>query len=120
MKELSVLKAQLTNAEKSDPTSGDGLYISRYREFKYQEALFDVFARQFELAKMDESRDGALFQVVDTATAPEKKSKPKRSLFAISGAFLGFILTAGFLIINRNKNSTANTLAFRDRNKSNA
>jgi uncharacterized protein involved in exopolysaccharide biosynthesis len=92
MKELSVLKAQLTNAEKSDAKSGDGLYVSRYREFKYQETLYELFAKQYELARVDESREGAAVQVVDNAQPPEKKSKPKKALIAtISALASGFV-----------------------------
>ena len=84
MKELSVLKAQLTNAEKSDTASGDGLYVSRYREFKYQETLYELFAKQYELARIDESREGAAVQVVDNAHPPEKKTKPKNYFYLTS------------------------------------
>ena len=94
MKELSVLKAQLTNAEKSDTASGDGLYVSRYREFKYQETLYELFAKQYELARVDESREGAAVQVVDNAQPPEKKSKPKKALFAAIAS-----LASGFLFL---------------------
>lgn len=51
--------------------------------FKYQEALFELFARQYELARVDESREGQLVQVVDAAQPPERKSKPKRALIAV-------------------------------------
>jgi tyrosine-protein kinase Etk/Wzc len=94
MKELFVLKAQLTNAEKSDTASGDGLYISRYREFKYQETLYELFAKQYELARVDESRESAAIQVVDNAQPPEKKSKPKKALIATIAS-----LASGFLIL---------------------
>ena len=94
MKELSVLKAQLTNAEKSDTTSGDGLYISRYREFKYQETLYELFAKQYELARIDESREGAAVQVIDHAQSPEKKSKPKKAQISIVAT-----LGSGFLVL---------------------
>jgi uncharacterized protein involved in exopolysaccharide biosynthesis len=94
MKELSVLKTQLTYAEKSDTTSGDGLYISRYREFKYQETLFELFAKQYELARVDESREGAAVQVVDDAKPPEKKSKPKKAMIATLAT-----LVTGFLFL---------------------
>jgi tyrosine-protein kinase Etk/Wzc len=94
MKELSVLKAQLTNAEKSDTASGDGLYVSRYREFKYQETLYELFAKQYELARVDESREGAAVQVVDNAQPPEKKSNPKKALIATIST-----LASGFLFL---------------------
>ena len=47
-------------------------YVSKYREFKYQETLFELFARQYELARVDESREGALIQVVDSRTRRRK------------------------------------------------
>jgi hypothetical protein len=94
MKELSVLKAQLTNAEKSDIATGDGLYVFRYREFKYQETLYELFAKQYELARVDESREGAAVQVVDSAQPPEKKSKHKKALIAIIAS-----LASGFVFL---------------------
>ena len=81
---LAALRAQLARAEQSSDSAGGPDYVSKYRDFKYQETLFDLYARQLELAKLDESREGALFQVVDPATPPEKKSKPKRANIAVS------------------------------------
>jgi uncharacterized protein involved in exopolysaccharide biosynthesis len=89
---LSALRAQLTKLEGSASTQNDADYISRYREFKYQETLFDLFAKQYELARMDESREGALIQVVDVATPPEYKSKPKRALLAVGATFVLLML----------------------------
>jgi autotransporter-associated beta strand protein len=68
--------------------------ITRYREFKYQETLFELFARQFEMAKLDESRECATIQVIDTATAPEFKSKPKKAMIAVLAT-----LATGFLLL---------------------
>jgi uncharacterized protein involved in exopolysaccharide biosynthesis len=78
----STLRAQLVRFESraAEPASSD--YLSRFREFKYQEALYDVFARQFELARLDESREGGLVQVVDRAQPAERKTKPRRVLMA--------------------------------------
>ncbi len=83
------LKAQLDRAERDmsqgpegkDSESGSN-YISRYREYKYQETLFELFAKQFEMAKVDEGREGGLIQVVDVAQTPDRKSKPKRAFIA--------------------------------------
>jgi len=66
-------------------------YIASYREYKYQEALFELMARQYELAKVDESRDGGQLQMIDVAQVPERKSKPKRSLIMIGAFALTFI-----------------------------
>ena len=94
--QLGALQAQLGNLERSGSNASDPDYIGKYREFRYQETLLDVMARQYELARVDESREGALIQVVDVATVPEKPSKPRR-LFVAAGcgvATLAFLLLA--------------------------
>jgi uncharacterized protein involved in exopolysaccharide biosynthesis len=85
MTELANLRAQLAKQEKDEPAAaaGQGDYVAKFREFKYQETLFELFARQFEMAKVDESREGAVIQVLDAAQPPERKSKPKKALIAI-------------------------------------
>ena len=95
LSELASLKAQLAKAEKEEPASqGTTDYVARYREFKYQETMFELFAKQFELAKVDESREGAVIQVLDTAEPPERKAKPKKAMIAIIAT-----LTSGFVLL---------------------
>lgn len=98
LNELANLKAQLTKQEKDTPSNGNlkaqGDYVSKYREFKYNETLFELFAKQFEIAKVDESREGAMIQILDAAQAPERKSKPKKALIAIIAT-----LAAGFALL---------------------
>lgn len=82
--ELGAMRAQLARAEQQEaPVAGGSDYIGRYRDFKYYETLFDLFAKQYELARVDESREGAVIQVLDAAQPPERKSKPKKALIAI-------------------------------------
>jgi len=88
LNELSNLRAQLAKQEKDTPSSGgkataEGDYITKYREFKYHETLFELFAKQFELAKVDEAREGTVIQVLDAAQAPDRKSHPKKAMIAI-------------------------------------
>ena len=95
LSELASLKSQLNKAEKEEPTTqGTSDYVARYREFKYQETMFELFAKQFELAKVDESREGAVIQVLDVAEPPERKAKPKKAMIAIISA-----LASGFSIL---------------------
>jgi tyrosine-protein kinase Etk/Wzc len=98
LKELVNLKAQLAKQEKDTPANSNitaqGDYVSKYREFKYNETLFELFAKQFEIAKVDESREGAVIQVLDAAQPPERKSKPKKALIAIIAT-----LAAGFALL---------------------
>ncbi len=95
MVELSALRAQLVSAEKAEPqVAGQSNYVERYRNFKYQETLYELFAKQYELARVDEGREGAVVQVVDAAQPPEKKGKPKKALIAIMAT-----LAAGFALL---------------------
>lgn len=67
-------------------------YVRKMRELKYQEILFELLSKQYELAKMDEAKDGASIQVLDAAIEPERKSKPKRGLLVMLAAVGGFFL----------------------------
>lgn len=99
---VSALRAELRKLESSAEVGSDPGYIARYREFKYQEAMFDLFARQFELARLDESREGALIQIVDVAVPAEWKSKPRRAVIAIV-ATLAAALLAVLLVIAKDR-----------------
>jgi len=94
--ELLALREQLAKAERDDvpQVAGQGDYVARYRDFKYHETLFELFAKQFELAKVDEAMEGAVIQVLDVAQAPERKSKPKKALIAIIAT-----LATGFALL---------------------
>ena len=96
---LTALRAQLARAEQATDTSAGPDYVGRYREFKYQETLFELYARQFELARADESREGALIQVVDAATPPEKKSKPKRAITAVATTLIALLALMAFVLV---------------------
>jgi tyrosine-protein kinase Etk/Wzc len=105
LSELANLKAQLAKQEKDTPTNSNmtaqASYVSKYREFKYNETLFELFAKQFEIAKVDESREGAVIQILDVAQPPERKSKPKKALIAVISTFVaGFALLIFVFIRN--------------------
>ena len=108
LSELASLKSELAKAEKDEPASqGMSDYVARYREFKYQETMFELFAKQFELAKVDESREGAVIQVLDTAQPPERKAKPKKAMIAIIAALAtGFALLLFVFIRSALKNAS--------------
>ena len=98
---LQALRGQLGKLEGSLNGAESGDYVSKYREFKYQETLFELFSRQYELARVDESREGALIQIVDAATPPEHKSRPQRGLLALVSTGIGFILTLLFVVLRQ-------------------
>jgi tyrosine-protein kinase Etk/Wzc len=94
--ELSAWRSQLGRSEKSDPAAGvnDSDYIAKLRDFKYYETLFELFTKQYEMARIDESREGAVIQVLDVAQPPERKSKPKKAQLAMLTT-----LVAGFTLL---------------------
>jgi len=95
--ELANLRSQLVKAEQNEPAPTGRLedtYIERFRDYKYKEALYEMFAKQYELARVDEAREGAYIQVIDYAEPPEKKSNPKKAHIAIIAT-----LAAGFALL---------------------
>jgi uncharacterized protein involved in exopolysaccharide biosynthesis len=89
---LAALRAKLAELERATEASRGADYVGRFREFKYQETLYEMFARQYELARVDESREGALIQVVDPAAPPEWKSSPKRALITAVTVMVAAVL----------------------------
>lgn len=103
--ELDSLRGQLTKLGGAQDLSGGGIivpkgqvpkasleYVRRLRDVKYYDTIFNILAQQFELAKLDEAKEGALIQVVDPAVPPDKKSSPKRALIVIVATFLGLLV----------------------------
>lgn len=102
--ELAALKAQLAKAEHTEKMGNGNIelatgkipeaglqYLRRYRDLKYHEALFEVLAKQYEAARIDEGRSAAVVQVVDYAVEPDKRSGPPRSLICLIGFLGGFV-----------------------------
>jgi uncharacterized protein involved in exopolysaccharide biosynthesis len=82
-------------------------YVRKLRDVKYYETIFDILARQFEIAKLDEAKQGALIQVVDTAIPPDRRSFPKRGMIVIGATAAGFfagIIVALVLALYENMN----------------
>ena len=111
--ELSAERAQLQKLEQgSGQVIGTTLQleaVKSYRDMKVQEAMLEVLIKQFELARVDEAKEGPLIQVVDLATPPERRSKPKRTLIVLVSALAGLFLSVllAFLKVSlRNVNQT--------------
>jgi tyrosine-protein kinase Etk/Wzc len=77
-------------------------YVRKDREVKYHEALFDMLARQYESARLDEAHEAPMLQILDPASYPDSKSGPPRMLIALGGLLLGlFAGCAGVLLRDR-------------------
>jgi len=108
--ELAALQSQLQHVAGSESDTGSDInlskgrvtqsgmeYLRRFRDLKYQETVFELLAKEFEIAKLDEAREGSIVQVVDAAVAPDKKSSPHRTLIVIASTVLAFF-TAVFWV----------------------
>lgn len=103
--ELDGLRSQLNELTRTGADPQDGLiipkgqmseagleYVRKLRDVRYYETIFNILARQYEMAKLDEARQGALIQVVDPAVVPDKRSFPKRTLIVFGAMVCGFVL----------------------------
>ena len=71
-------------------------YLRLFREAKYQEGIYTLYCKLVELARIDQTRDSAIVYVVDKATPPTLKSKPKRTLVTLVVMGIAFFLLLFF------------------------
>ena len=75
-------------------------YIRSLRNVKYQETIFELLSKQYELAKIDEAKESSNIQILDNAVQAEKKSKPKKLIIILIG-FIGGAFFALFMALIR-------------------
>src|SRR5712691_5132953 len=107
--ELGALKRELSRTEGSSPLAGAGRgdeasrsgldNLGRLRDVKYYEFLYELLAKQYELAKIDEAKDATVIQVMDRAIEPDRKSKPRRTLIVLLSALLAFAISILWVFI---------------------
>ena len=108
--QLSGLRTQLALLERQSGGPGDvqvpagsvpeaGLqYARKLRDLKYSETIFEMLAKQYEAARLDEAKTAAVIQVLDPAIEPDRKSSPKRGLIFFGAMGLGFLGAVGYTI----------------------
>ena len=68
-------------------------YVRKLRDVKYREVIFQALASQYQIARLDEAKQGTEFQVIDVAVPPDRRSFPARAILVILFSFLGFIFS---------------------------
>jgi len=113
--QLSGLRAQLALMEKQSSGPADiqvsassvpsgnvpeaGLqYVRKLREVKYAEAMFELLAKQYEAARLDEAKTAAVIQVLDPAIEPDRKSSPERTWMVVIATLLGLFGSVGYVL----------------------
>ena len=82
----------------ADDLPTEPLRLAARRELKLQETLLESMLRQFEIAKLDEAKEGPMLQQVDVAMPPDRKSKPARALI-VALSVLGALLLASLWVV---------------------
>jgi tyrosine-protein kinase Etk/Wzc len=103
--QLSALQSQLDQLAGSQSDDGSDIvlskgrvtetgmeYVRRYRDLKYHEAVFELLAKELEIAKLDEAKEGEIVQVVDVAVPPDKRAFPPRTLIVVAMTVLSLFV----------------------------
>lgn len=70
--------------------------IKLLRDVKYLQMLYEILAKQYEVARLDEAKDPSLIQVLDAAVEPERKFAPQRSLIVAVAGMLALVAAIGW------------------------
>jgi len=74
-----------------------GLELTRLlRDVRALEQVFGILTAQYEDARITEARDVATVEVLDEATLPERKSRPRRGIMMAAAFLLSLALGVGF------------------------
>jgi uncharacterized protein involved in exopolysaccharide biosynthesis len=125
--QLAALRSQLAGLAGSEQDS-EGLivpkgkvpeagleYLRRLRDVKYYETISELIAKQYEIAKLDEAKQGATIQVVDRAIPPDSRSFPKRSISVVLAAFGALLLSCIWVVFSHHSGSNADEPEARQR-----
>lgn len=101
--QLSSLRAELGKLEngrgggRASSGAADGQQKSGFenikllRDVKYQQMLYEILAKQYEVARLEEAKDPSVVQVLDPAVEPERKAGPHRSLIVLVTALIALV-----------------------------
>jgi len=108
--EIRALRSELEKLETSkgsgvDPIMSSGRvpemgmeYLRKLRQLKYNETLYELLSKQYELAKLDEARDTVVIQVIDRAVTPERKYWPRISLIVSVATVMAVFFSVIFVL----------------------
>jgi uncharacterized protein involved in exopolysaccharide biosynthesis len=117
--QAEVLKRELARVEgtgaatsvSSEEVNGKGIENLRLlREMRYNEVTYELLAKQYEIAKIDEAKDSAIVQVMDPAIEPDRSSKPARVHIVLLCTLLAAFVAGvwAFALEARTRNTACN------------
>lgn len=96
--ELNSLRGELSKFEHGRAPEDDAVQgkqpglenVQILRDVKYFQMLYELLAKQYEAARLDEAKDNSVIQVLDAAVEPEQKARPARAIIVLLSATLAF------------------------------
>lgn len=129
--ELASLRAELERLENGrGPAASNGGSavknggldnIKLLRDVKYHQMLYELLARQFEMARLEEARDASVIQILDPAQIPERSVKPKRVAIVLTSVAISVFVAIALAFLleatrgpwrNRTQSEKWNTFSF--------
>jgi uncharacterized protein involved in exopolysaccharide biosynthesis len=116
--QVAGMRAQLASLERQGGGDGNiqvgtgkvpeaGLeYVRKMRDVKYCETIFELLARQYEAAKLDEAKSAAVIQVLDTAIEPDRQSSPKRGLIVLAASLVALLGASLYCWVGRSSSTS--------------
>jgi tyrosine-protein kinase Etk/Wzc len=114
--ELASLRSELSKLENgrgSAGVAGTGAVnpsgfenIKLLRDVKYYQMLYELLAKQYEAARLDEAKNPSIVQVLDSAIEPERKSKPHRAIIVVLSTLGAFFLAILWAFVSEAKKKT--------------
>lgn len=110
--ELNSLRAELAKLENGrgmgSPENPGGSKaglenVKTLRDVKYYQMLYELLAKQYEAARLDEAKDPPIIQVLDRAAEPERRAKPKRTVIVLLSTALAFFFAMGLAFFAETK-----------------
>ena len=89
---------QLDRQMRSLPTQGVAL-ANLTRDVKALTQVLAILTAQYEEARINEARDVMTVDVLDEATPPERKAKPRRTIIMGSAFLLSLVLGVGYALL---------------------
>lgn len=118
-RQVSALQTELGKLERGNHTAGTpevpagelpqaGLqYLRKFRDVKYHEALFEILAKQYEAARLDEAKSAPMVQVIDRALPPERKSWPPRAILILTAIALAALVSSFWILASESHRRSA-------------
>jgi uncharacterized protein involved in exopolysaccharide biosynthesis len=72
-----------------------------------QRKIFSYLTAQYEEARVQEMRDTPTISVLDVASPPEVRTRPKRTLMVLTSTLVAFLLSAGWVAFSLRKTARA-------------